>query len=202
MSAKNFEVKVGIFILFGIVVLFVMIFSIGDIYIIQPGYHIKVRLNYADGIAHSAPVRLSGVEVGQIDGIKIYYDADEQSTKVELSALIKSRDLKIEKDSEAFINMLGPLGEKYLEILPGKGTQVLADGEALIGRDPVSLDALFCQVKEFADAATAIMEKVESGEGSLGKFLTDDTLYNNFVEFSDEIKRNPWKLLKAPRGSR
>lgn len=200
MSEKSFEVKVGIFILFGIVVLFIMIFSIGDIYLIQPGYRIKVLFNFSDGIARAAPVRLAGVEVGQIDGIRVYYDESEKKTKVELEALIKDRNLKVEKDALVIVNMLGPLGEKYLEIFPGTGSEYLKDGDTIAGKDPVSLASILYQIKDLADASSEIMEGLNTGRGSLGKFLTDDRLYNNFVEFSAEIKKNPWKLLKRPRG--
>ena len=147
MKAISFEVKVGIFILIGLIILFLMIFSIGDIYLIRPGYRIKVLFNFANGIATNAPVRVAGIEVGEVDNIRIYYDTGEQKTKVELSAWIK-KDVVIEEDSKAVINTLGLLGEKYLEIFPGESKRFLGDGNVLVGTDPVSTENMAMDLKE------------------------------------------------------
>ena len=194
-----FEVKVGIFILVGFVILIAMIFSIGDIYFIRPGYHIKVMFNFANGIAKNAPVRLAGIDVGEVDNLKVYYDSKEQRTKVELSAWIKRDDIVIESDARAIINTLGILGEKYLEILPGKSKVFLREGSVLAGKDPISMEDMTSQFKQLADSFTTVMERLKNGEGTIGKFLTDDSIYNNLEEFTADIKANPWKLMNRPR---
>ncbi|MDD5680884.1 MAG: MlaD family protein [Candidatus Omnitrophica bacterium] len=194
-----FEVKVGMFILVGFVILLLMIFSIGDIYFIRPGYHIKVVFNFANGIAKNAPVRLAGIEVGEVDDLKIYYDGKEERTKVELSAWIKRNNIMIESDSRAVINTLGILGEKYLEIFPGKGKSFLKECDVLVGKDPVSMEDMTGQFKQLADSFTVVMERLKNGEGTVGKFLTDDSIYNNLEEFTADIKANPWKLMNRPK---
>ncbi len=193
-----FEVKVGIFILVGVVILFIMLFSIGDIYVVKPGYHIKVTFNFANGISINAPVRLAGIEVGEIDGIRIYYDIAEQKTKVELTAWIK-KDLRIESDSKAVINTLGMLGEKYLEIFPGGEKNYLKEGSIIAGRDPVSLEDMTGQLKEIADSISVITERLKNGEGTIGRFLTDESIYDNLEDFTADIKANPWKLMNRPK---
>lgn len=195
----SFEIKVGIFILIGFVILLIMLFSISDIYFIRPGYHVKISFNFANGIAMNAPVRLAGIEVGEITGIRIYYDTVEHRTKVELSAWIR-KNVLIEADAKAVINTLGILGEKYLEIFPGQDRrEFLKDGSVLAGKDPVSLEDMTGQFKELADSAAVIMKRLEGGEGTIGKFLTDDSIYNNLDEFTADIKENPWKLFNKPK---
>jgi len=195
----SLEVKVGIFILVGLVVLLSMLFSIRDIYVIKPGYHIKVTFNFANGIAKNAPVRLAGIEVGEVDDLKVYYDNKEKKTKVELSAWIKRDDIMIESDARAVINTLGILGEKYLEIFPGKSKDFLKAGSVLAGKDPVSMEDMTVQFKQLADSFTVVMERLKNGEGTIGKFLTDDSIYNNLEEFTADIKANPWKLMNRPK---
>ncbi len=201
MDTRNlsFEVKVGIFILGGLIILILMIFSIGDIYLIRPGYHIKTIFNFANGIAMNAPVRLAGIEVGEVDGIRLYYDSEEGRTKVELTAWIKKDDMFIESDSKAVINTLGMLGEKYLEIYPGQNKDFLKEGGMLVGKDPVSMEDMTFQIKQVADSVTVIMERLKNGEGTIGKFLTDDGIYNNLEDFTADIKANPWKLMNRPK---
>ena len=73
-ESKAFELKVGLFITAGILIFFIIVFSIGDVYLVRKGYHINVVFGFANGITEAAPVRLAGVNVGQIDKIDIFYD--------------------------------------------------------------------------------------------------------------------------------
>lgn len=116
-STKIFELKVGVFIMIGITILFLIVFSVGDINLSKTGYKIRVLFNFASGIGASAPVRLAGVGVGQIQGIRLINEGGNK-TKAELTVWIQD-NAKIEEDSLVTINTLGLLGEKYLEILPG-----------------------------------------------------------------------------------
>jgi len=198
MKAIPFEVKVGIFILIGFIILFIMIFSIGEVYLLKPGYHIKVTFNFANGIAMNAPVRVAGIEVGEIDNIRIYYDTLGQRTKVELSAWIK-KNVVIEEDAEAVINTLGLLGEKYLEIFPGKSKRFLEEGSVLVGIDPISTENMTMELKKILDSLSVVMERLKNGEGTAGKLLTDESIYNNLEAFTEDIKENPWKLMHKPK---
>ncbi|MBL7070791.1 MAG: MCE family protein [Candidatus Omnitrophica bacterium] len=194
MKVISFEVKVGIFILIGFILLFIMIFSIGEVYLFKPGYHVKVTFNFANGIAMNAPVRLAGIEVGEVEDIRIYYDTNEERTKVELSAWIK-RDISIEEDANAVINTLGLLGEKYLEIFPGKSKRFLTSDSVLVGIDPVSTENMTMELKKLLDTLIDVAEGIKRGEGTVGRLFTDDSLYQNLEEFTADIKKNPWKLM-------
>jgi phospholipid/cholesterol/gamma-HCH transport system substrate-binding protein len=197
---RAFELKVGLFILIGIVILFFIVFSIGDIYFTKPGYHIKVFFNFASGIGPSSPVRVVGVGAGHVEGVQIVYDEKEKRAKAEVYAWIQE-SVKIEDDALVTINQLGLLGEKYLEIFPGTpGRPFLKDNETIIGRDPVSMDKVTDHLAKLSESVSSIVGRLENGEGTVGKLLTDDTIYKNLVEFTDDIKRHPWKLLAKPRG--
>ena len=198
-DTKIFELKVGIFIMIGIAILFIIVFSIGDINFVKKGYHIKVDFNFVDGIGGSAPVRLSGVGVGQIDGLKIYYNDKERRMKAQLNAWIKE-GVKIDEEAVATINTLGFMGEKYLEISPGTGEKLLKEGDVLTGKDPVSMNKVFEKLGSLTDSVNIIVTRLKNGEGTVGKLLTDDSVYKNLEAFTEDIKNNPWKLLNKPRG--
>ncbi len=206
-ATKTFELKVGIFILIGIVILFIIAFSIGDIrFITKAGYHIKAIFNFASGIGGSAPVRLAGVGIGEVDGLRIFKD-EKGNTKVEISAWIKN-DVRIENDSNVTINTLGLLGEKYLEISPGTpGRAMLKNNDRLIGRDPVAMEKVTEDLAKLSDSITIIVERLKKGEGTVGKLLAEEDVYNdlkaitgNFRELSEDLKRHPWKLLSKSKG--
>ena len=69
----------------------------------------------------------------------------------------------------------------------------------LVGKDPVSMEDMTFQIKQVADSVTVIMERLKNGEGTIGKFLTDDGIYNNLEDFTADIKANPWKLMNRPK---
>ncbi len=226
-SVRAFEMKVGIFILIGIAILFLIVFSIGDITVSKAGYMIKVRFEFASGIGPSAPVRLAGVGVGQVKGIKVLYDEKDKKTKAELMAWIND-GARIENDAKITINTLGLLGEKYLEIIPGTpGAPLLKAGDTVTGKDPIPMEKITENLAKMSDSVTEIVEKLKRGEGTIGKLLTDEKLYNDLIAFSDkmgkgegtlpklltddkvyknleafteDIKKHPWKLLNKPKG--
>lgn len=199
-TVKTFELKVGVFVLTGVAILFLMVFSIGGINLSRTGYHIKVQFNFANGIGGTAPVRLAGVGVGQVQKIRIIRDENSKTTKAELTVWINDK-IKIEKDSKVTINTLGLLGEKYLEIFPGtSGSPTLKTNDTIVGKDPVSMEKITENLGNLTDSVTVIVDKIKNGEGTIGKLLTDSAMYDNLEAFTADIKQHPWKLLVKPSG--
>jgi phospholipid/cholesterol/gamma-HCH transport system substrate-binding protein len=205
----SFEIKVGIFVFLGILIMFIIVFSIVEFYILKPMYRVKVLFGFANGIETGAPVRLAGINVGEIEDVGVYYDVAQKRTKVFLIAKIK-KNAKVEKNAVCRINTLGLLGEKYLEISPGtQDAGFLEDKDVVVGSDPVPMEEVTKSMKELSDSAKAItssagviLGRLENGEGTVGKLLAEDDVYNdlkattgNLKEFSEDIKAHPWKLL-------
>ena len=242
-TKENFELKVGIFVFIGIVILAIIIFSIGDIYFFKPGYHMKAVFGYVNGLEMGAPVRVAGVSVGEIKDVRVYRDSGSGKINVELLMWI-NKGTKIEKDSKAYINTLGLFGEKYVEITPGDpALGFFKEDETLYGKDPISMErfsekmekiaeevsktfvsindvlgdekaredlrvtirdsrVLVEKIQKLTDTTTLVVEKLERGEGTIGKLMKDETIYNNLEGLSADIRQNPWKLLYRPRGAK
>lgn len=199
---KNFELKVGLFVCIGIMLFFIVVFSLSDMkFFMKKGYRINTTFSFIDGVTESAPVRYAGVNVGHVEKIEIFYDKDAAKTKVKLTAVIKDEERKIEKDSLAIINTLGLLGEKYVEIFPGKAEcGYLEDGGTLSGKDPVMMSNITDTLNSLAENANVIMTRLKDGKGTIGKLLTEEKIYNDMEAFVADIKAHPWKLLSKPRG--
>lgn len=225
----NFELKVGIFIFIGIVILCVIVFSIGNFYTVKRGYTMNVIFNFANGISIGAPVRYSGVEVGEVQDIKVYFDEHENKPMVKLFIWVSQNTL-VNEDARATINTLGLLGEKYLEITPGtRETRLLKKGETLTGSDPVSTEEITRTTKELVIKIGSLIDSInkiaddeefrtalkntminmeavslymkdfivaiKDSNGTIGKLIYDDKLYNDIDDLILELKNNPWKLL-------
>ena len=112
------------------------------------------------------------------------------------------KDARIPVDSQFWINTLGLLGEKYLEIMPGKDYQALVkENSRIAGSDPVPMDEitketkkLVLQIEEAVSGLNTMLTQIQSGEGTLGKFFYDETVYKNLEDLTDDLRRHPWKL--------
>jgi len=196
------DFKVGVFVLTGFVILVFFVFFITDFKIIQPRYQIKMVFNFANGVRNNSPLRVAGVDSGEVKGVQILPRSDyDKSTLVEITAWVKS-NVRIPADSKVFINTLGLLGEKYIEIVPGQDyANTLKDGSSIRGQDPMSmydvtntLQEIANQVKDSMNSIKIISNDLASGQGTLGKLLKDESLYKNIDELVLDLKMNPWKL--------
>lgn len=53
--------------------------------------------------------------------------------------------------------------------------------------------------KALGERLNIAMTYAESGQGSLGKILFEDELYQQMVLFVDDLRAHPWKLLSRPK---
>jgi phospholipid/cholesterol/gamma-HCH transport system substrate-binding protein len=189
------ELKVGIFVFIGLTVLVIFVLSIGGFKTWSSGYRLNLIFNFVNGVKIGAPVRFAGVDVGEVKRINLQFKPAENHTKVYLEVWV--RDIvRVPADSIVWINTLGLLGEKYVEIIPGKDyANSLKENQSLIGVDPLPTHELFNRaeniMRNLDDGLTRIMNK----EGSLGKFIYDDKVYNELEALVTDVRKNPWKLL-------
>jgi len=194
-TKSSFELKVGIFIFIGIVILSVIVFSIGNFYTLKRGYDLKVIFTFANGLSVGAPVRYAGVEVGEVEDIKVYFDEKEDMPMVEILIWV-SRNTWINEDAKATINTLGLLGEKYLEIMPGtKEARLLKNGEILRGQDPVSTEELTRDMKKTLIKVDTMIASINDVVGDEGFKSSIKNTASNVEELTEDIKKYPWKLL-------
>ncbi len=183
----NLEIKVGIFAFIALIILVLAVFSISDIYIFRPGYLIDISFTFASGISVGAPVRVAGIEVGEVKEIELSYDEDNAKAKVILQVWLNG-GVEIPRDSSAYVNVLGLIGENYLEIIPGEDyTHLLKPGDLLVGNDPFSTESLMelaYQVTENFDQALQLVEDTLDEDT---KAVLKETI-RNFRDFSGSLK--------------
>lgn len=187
-TRMNFELKVGIFIFIGIVILSVIIFSIGNFYSVKRGYNLDVVFSFANGIGIGAPVRYSGVQVGEVQEINVYFDEKENKPLVKLTVWV-SQNTWINENAKASINTLGLLGEKYLEISPGtRDTRLLQKGDTLRGYDPVSTEELARSTKDLIEKIAVLTESVNKIAGDESFRLSLKNTVNNIEALSGDLR--------------
>ncbi|MBU0467823.1 MAG: MCE family protein [Candidatus Omnitrophica bacterium] len=160
--------KVGLFVLIAFLGLTFFVFSVSDTTVFEGGQLIKVVFEFANGLKKNAPVRIAGVDEGIVKEIKLFFDDADGKTKVDISLWIKKGSM-IPGDSIVLINQLGLMGEKYIEILPGKDrVNFLKEGQVLKGKDPISQEAMSERVMKVAD-------KLEHTADGVNKLIQNET---------------------------
>jgi len=206
MSSKsNLELKLGLFVLIGIIILAFAVFSIRELKSWQTGYEIFIRFNFLNGVKVGAPVRFRGVDVGEVRKVQILYDPQTLDSYAEVCCWIKN-SIQIPKDSQVWINTLGILGEKYLEIMPGKENVFLLPKTIIKGNEPVAMHEVVELTRRLANNIEAEITQLKKQENTLGKLLYDDKLYkklesilDDLKDLSEELKAHPWKLFYRPK---
>lgn len=190
---SKLELKVGIFVFIGLVILMIFVLSIGGFKTWSSGYYVNFEFKFVNGVKIGAPVRFAGMDVGQVKKLSLVHNP-EIGTKVMILGWVK-KDVIIPLDSQVWVNTLGLLGEKYIEIMPGKDYQNYAlANQVLIGNDPIAMHEVAELAKNIAADLDGMILKINKGEGTIGKLLSDDTIYNEMESLVLDLKKHPWKL--------
>ena len=191
---SKLELKVGIFVFIGLVILTAFILSMKDFKSMTAGYELNFIFNFANGVKIGAPVRFAGVDVGEIKEISFVTTADDPKPKVRIVGSVK-KEIKVPVDSTVWVNTLGLLGEKYIEIMPGKdSSNILLAKQALVGVDPIPMQEVSVLAKDIATHLDESIKKIINKEGTIGKLLYDDTIYKDLEALVTDIRKHPWKL--------
>ncbi|OIO38611.1 MAG: hypothetical protein AUJ75_02575 [Candidatus Omnitrophica bacterium CG1_02_49_10] len=195
MDKKNFEIRVGLFVFIAMIILTVIVFSVGNFYIFKPGYTINVIFGFAGGLEEGAPVRLAGYDVGEVRQMTIFYDEEAKKTKIEAVLWVK-KEANIEKNCEIYVNTLGLLGEKYVEILPGtKDSGFVAPGNTLIGVDPVPMEKLTAMGHRIAVKLNEIVGDEETIKSFKDSISNMSSLTSDVSEIVSDKKENIKKIM-------
>ena len=180
------QLKVGITVIAASLTLALLLFLMsGTAGLFTPRITLKSYFDNAEGLRKGAPVRLSGVDIGNVTEISITKEKPLTPVMVTMKVSTKfAFDLR--RDSMASLDTAGVLGETFLDIDSAQavGAQV-QDGDTL----PTQVHPDFNQVVRASQStlqnmdallkrADRILAFAESGKGSLGKLIYDPTLYN------------------------
>jgi phospholipid/cholesterol/gamma-HCH transport system substrate-binding protein len=206
------ELRVGLFVLVGLSVLAAGIFYVTGAGTIGPKYRLITYLPEVSGLANGAPVRLDGVEVGNVESIRlaprVAGKIRDRNRNIEVVMRVgKHYENDILTDSAASLVTEGLLGNRYVNISLGITGVPLKDGQEVPGTEEKAMKEVVERSADMLGNLQALSENVQelingvkAGKGSLGKLLTDDQAYNhlnNLLSRGDVMLAN----IQAGQGS-
>jgi phospholipid/cholesterol/gamma-HCH transport system substrate-binding protein len=188
------ELKVGVFVFIGVVIFVVFVLSVGGMKTWRAGYKLHCIFNFVNGVKVGAPVRFSGVDVGEVSKVDFFTPEGEKTPKVKVTVWLR-QEAKIPVDSAVWVNTLGLLGEKYVEIMAGKDFDHPLENEAiLVGNDPLAMQQIGEMAKKVVEDVDDVIVKLKNEEGTIGKLLYDDKIYQELEALIIDVRKHPWKL--------
>ncbi len=201
---KNLEgARLGIFIFLGTVFMIISIFLLGNKEkLFSRTIEIRAYFNQIEGLKIGAPVRLSGYDIGSVSDISLSGDT---TGRVEVRMRIET-ELKhfIRLDSRATVETEGLVGKKIVVISPGseKSTEITENG-IILSKNPINLSAIMDETQSIMNNINVISKdfseifsKINQGEGSVGKLVNDDKLYNSAVSVTQAADKSMTLITK------
>lgn len=124
------QVKVGIFITIGTLLIFASIFFLGaDKSLFTSYVRLHAHFEQVQGLSEGSVVSLSGVTVGNVEDITFIPEKNSLNVKMKINSDFIAR---IREGSQVEIRTQGALGDKFIFILPGEPTSpVVKEGDIL-----------------------------------------------------------------------
>lgn len=199
------EIRSGFFVTFAAAALLGLLFMSGHFQLFSETYDVRILFNYISGLAKNAPVHFAGHEVGKVTAIQLVGQKDGQVAVT--VRIVKSAVLR--KDSQAFIDLLGFMGEKFVELTPGSpDSPPLQENDTLPGSDPIAMNEI---MKKGTDIADELEKTTVSLQGLIKNidhtvagnnpeieeiFQNLNASSQNLKEMTSDLKLHPWKLLR------
>lgn len=178
MPQLNATIKVGIFMTVCLLLLGWLVLRVEDWRLWgDRGTRRDALFDSVVGLDDRAAVRLAGVRVGRVDGIRL----EGRRARV---TLLLDQALPLPEGSTAVVANQGLLGDKFIELRPGpEGAPLLAADAVLPGTTPVSFDDAMAKIDDIGTSIQQFMGGVSGdGAGGLG------ALIESIQATSDELR--------------
>jgi phospholipid/cholesterol/gamma-HCH transport system substrate-binding protein len=204
MALKR-EIKVGLFVLVGLVVFGLVIFLIGDerqAFERKDAY--SAVFDDVQGLKRGSTVRMGGVDVGAVTDVRYSDDPDDLKLYVEFT-VVRGEARRIRTDSFVFIDNKGLLGDKMVTLKAGTpGAERIPAGGTIPTKPAKDIADMVGQVANISAKAETVMGNLEKTTGAMSEErFTQDVQgsvrsLHNVLKNLDEGNGYASKLLKDP----
>ncbi len=191
------QARVGILVLGGFALFLLVLFAVANrSFLFSNTFFVKARYSSVAGLSPGAQVQFQGVNVGRVESVQLPSDTGERI--VVTMAIKQSAHHLMAQETQAQIKTDGLVGNQIVVLVnpPQITDGAIESGDFIIGVEPFDLyeitDMMLSTAAQFDAAASTfqqIMQDVQSGEGTIGRLVYDESLYNEFVQTTSETRR-------------
>lgn len=172
------ELKIGIVSIFAIVMAVIMIFLLsGEGGFFWQRYPLKTVFPNIAGLKEGAPVRLAGMEIGSVT--EIAFSGDHVEVLMEVG---RENQPRITNTSVASLGSVSLLGEAAVDITASSQGQPVPEwGYVRSGQSTGTIGDVTARAGVAMEQATALVNDLRAGRGTMGQLLTNDELYRELT---------------------
>jgi phospholipid/cholesterol/gamma-HCH transport system substrate-binding protein len=189
------EMRVGAVFFVGICLLILFTVVLSDIRFFKKYYTLDVLFEAVGGLEKDDRVTMGGMEIGHVSELIL----EEKQIRVRLSLREGSR---IPKTAGFKVGDIGVMGGKRVDISWGEETDAyfssgaeirgvttpgLSEAIGNLGKSGAKIEEILASVKKVAD-------RLAEGEGTVGKLLKEEQVYESVKAVTDELKETAPRL--------
>jgi len=186
-SINKRGIYVGLFILIGILFLVGGVLTIGNLHsTFQKKITVSTVFGDVNGLQSGNNIWFSGVKIGTVKKIEFY---GKSQVKVTLNINTESKKY-IRKDAKVKISTDGLIGNKILVIYGGSETVAeVEEGDTLANEVMLSTEDIMNTFQQNNLNVLKLTQKLSDGEGSIGKLINSDDLYNQLASTANSLQK-------------
>ena len=159
----------------------------------------------ASGLRKGSLVWISGIEGGNVSKMDLTTSPDPERAVEVIMQVLERYSQIIRQDSVATLGSIGLLGDKYIDISRGSpsapptppGAEVKGSAEADIKKIMQNSNDLAANLGDLVNKINDITRKIDLGQGTIGKFINDPSMFNKLNSTVEEAQS---LLLKVKSG--
>lgn len=194
-ATSKAQIKVGIFVVFGIMLIMFSIFMIGgDASMFSRQVRLHAHFDSVQGLAEGSVVSLSGVNIGNIEKINFVSEINELDVVMKIDEKYLPR---VRQGTLVEIRTQGALGDKFIFLVPADPKNPVAkDGEVLSVAKAMDIFSVVADHGKDTEKVFGIineiyrMTKTINDEGRLEKLMSNLTsASSNLKDFSSQARQ-------------
>jgi phospholipid/cholesterol/gamma-HCH transport system substrate-binding protein len=179
-------IAVGLFIIIGLLFLVAGVLTIGNLHsTFQKKMTVSTLFGDVNGLQSGNNIWFSGVKIGTVKKTEFY---GKSQVKVVMNINIESKQY-IRKDAKVKISTDGLIGNKILVIYGGTpSAPEIEEGDTLSNEVMLSTENIINTFQQSNLNILALTKKLSAGEGTIGKLLTSDSVYNGIAATTHSLQ--------------
>jgi len=175
MALKKIEIKVGLVVVVATLILFFSLLWVKDFRLNHDRYELTIIFPTVGGLTSGDPVYVAGVQTGQVQ--QIVLRANDVLVAISLDGTVS-----LSAGSRFSIQSMGLMGEKFVSIEPGQGTEPIDPGEVIDGHYRGGMSEVMGQVEE-------LLLLVKGSAGTLQETIGNPEARTSIKESLENIRK-------------
>ncbi len=198
-NRRSIEIKVGLFFLAGLVILFMGIIFLKDIYYAGNRVQLTIKFPSTDGIDPGDKVKLNGIAIGKTSDISLLEDG------VLVKAIIQVPDFQLAEDTYFIASESSLMGGHHIEIIPGSSPNKLDYSKIQTGKAGNSIYGMINEAKilisdlsifinninnnlDIIDSTRSLLHNSDKAINQINLIISENR--NDIAEISDNLNKS------------